>query len=871
MSSEEGQLGRTSMETTFKSFYNLNIDRLRQDEYPMLNDTVYLDHAGTTLYPRSLIQQSSKDLTENVFGNPHSRSSSSQLSTQRIEDVRLRALHFFNADPEQFDLVFVANATAGIKLVMEGFREQVRGFWYGYHGESHTSLIGVRENAAQHHCFASDDEVEAWLQDVTALETGLHQNITGLFAYPAQSNLTGRRLPLSWLRQVRSRCNASNGKAYTLLDAAALVSTSPLDLGDTSLAPDFTVLSFYKIFGFPDLGALIVRKESSLPLRSRRYFGGGTVEMATCMNESWHVKKQDSIHEQLEDGTLPIHSIIALDSAFAIHHRLFDSMEHVSKHTSHLAHMLHEALSSLHHANGLPVCTVYEDSRSSYKDSQTQGPIIALNLRNSKGEWVSNGDVEKLAAIRNIHLRTGGLCNPGGVASLLNLSPWEMRRNFAAGQRCGNEDDVFQGKPTGIIRVSLGAMSNMQDVRAFVHFVEEFFMEQGSSSQSKVCPVRVDTRFHISSLAIYPIKSCGAWQVPPTQRWNIRAEGLAWDREWCLVHQGTRAALSQKRIPRMALIRPELDFDTGVMRIRFDGHLPPSIPDVITITLFPETLPFERSSEYVKTCSSSKVCGDSFRAQIHASPQIAAFFTAALSTPCTLARFPPGPSSRHSKFHLKTPKPPYHSILPTSEPTIPGAFPTPPPSPPSGSSPSGPSPILLSNESPILTISQSSLGHLNKIIKQTSPSTKPILASVFRANIVLAQSSPGPEIPYDEDNWSGFRMVDSTDDTPDSKQVKKTSLQILAPCRRCQMVCIDQDTAETSQEPFSTLAKTRRLDVKEQGGQKGVFFGVHCALEMDREQIGEGDGTVGATIGIGDSVVPVRKEMGEEGVEAGSL
>ena len=114
-------------------------------------------------------------------------------------------------------------------------------------------------------------------------------------------------------------------------------------------------------------------------------------------------------------------------------------------------------------------------------------------------------------------------------------------------------------------------------------------------------------------------------------------------------------------------------------------------------------------------------------------------------------------------------------------------------------------------------------------------------------------------------------MVDSTDGTPDSKQVKKTSLQILAPCRRCQMVCIDQDTAEKSQEPFSTLAKTRRLDVKEQSGQKGVFFGVHCALDMDQERTGEGDGTVAGTIGIGDSMVPVRKEMGEQGVEAGSL
>jgi selenocysteine lyase/cysteine desulfurase len=47
---------------------------------------------------------------------------------------------------------------------------------------------------------------------------------------------------------------------YTILDAAAYVMTAQLDLTNASTAPDFTVLSFYKIFGFPDLGAVVVRK-----------------------------------------------------------------------------------------------------------------------------------------------------------------------------------------------------------------------------------------------------------------------------------------------------------------------------------------------------------------------------------------------------------------------------------------------------------------------------------------------------------------------------------------------------------------------------------------------------------------------------------
>lgn len=207
----------------------------------------------------------------NLYGNPHSASNSSQMTTRRIEDIRLRLLGLFKADPDDFDVVFVANATAGIKLVMEAFRDQDEGYWYGYHRDAHTSLIGVRETATQHRCFTTDTEVSAWVE-----EEGTAGPRLGLFAYPAQSNMNGRRLPLDWTRRIRAR---KQGAVYTLLDAAALVSTSPLDLSDANSAPDFTVMSLYKIFGFPDLGALIIRKAAGSIFDRRHYFGGGTVEM----------------------------------------------------------------------------------------------------------------------------------------------------------------------------------------------------------------------------------------------------------------------------------------------------------------------------------------------------------------------------------------------------------------------------------------------------------------------------------------------------------------------------------------------------------------------------------------------------------------
>lgn len=478
--------------------YSRSVEDIRLCEYPLLEgdrvhfsfchqrllttltETTYLDHAGTTLYPKSLMESFAEDMNASLFGNPHSQSPSSVRSTVRIDRVRARALEFFKADAEHFDLIFVANATAAIKMVTDGMRDHDQ-FWYGYHADSHTSLVGVRELASSgSQCFASDQDVETWLsKDTSSLSSPNFHTKTaekiGLFAYPAQSNMNGRRLPLSWPGRLRASNLNQHHHVYSLLDAAAFVSTAQLDLSDWENAPDFTALSFYKIFGFPDLGALLVRKGAGQVLNKRRYFGGGTVDMVINavgdLNEAWFARKNTSSHEAFEDGTPAFHSIIALDSALEIHQRLFTSMDHVSRHTSHLVKTLYERLSSLSHSNGAPLCTIYQDRNSKYGDRETQGPTIAFNVKDRNGRWVGKSQFEQLAIVNGIQLRTGGVCNPGGIARYLNFTPQEMRNNFEEGLRCGNELDELNGKPTGIIRVSLGAMSNLNDINTLIHFM----------------------------------------------------------------------------------------------------------------------------------------------------------------------------------------------------------------------------------------------------------------------------------------------------------------------------------------------------------------------------------------------------------------
>lgn len=66
----------------------------------------------------------------------------------------------------------------------------------------------------------------------------------------------------------------------------------------------------------------------------------------------------------------------------------------------------------------------------------------------------------------------------------------------------------------------------------------------------------------ISGLFIYPVKSCAGVQV---QEALLTDTGLAFDREWMVV-DGQGRFLTQRELPRMALIQPQLEAQALVLR-----------------------------------------------------------------------------------------------------------------------------------------------------------------------------------------------------------------------------------------------------------------------------------------------------------------
>lgn len=204
--------------------------------------------------------------------------------------------------------------------------------------------------------------------------------------------------------------------------------TAELDLSDLDSSPDFVVVSFYKMFGFPTgLGAVIVKTELAHVLR-KRYFGGGTVS-AIASDESWQVYR-GSLHGRYEDGTLNYLDIVALDLAFESVEVLYGSYSAISPHVTALHRLLFEQMRALVHYNGTPLCSLYVEDADMVGNPEMYGPILNFNLKRSNGQWIGYGDVERLASMKNIHLRTGGFCNPGSMQRWLDLSADEVKKNL---------------------------------------------------------------------------------------------------------------------------------------------------------------------------------------------------------------------------------------------------------------------------------------------------------------------------------------------------------------------------------------------------------------------------------------------------------
>ncbi|KAG8713559.1 hypothetical protein FRC09_018594 [Ceratobasidium sp. 395] len=482
------------------------VDELRARDFSRLSrNAVYLDYMGGGQHPESLIKAYAEILNNDVFGNTHSESMSSKLSEHYSQEARRAVLSFFDADPDEYLVVWTANATAGLKLVGESF-PFTSGSSLVLPVDAHNSVQGIRAFAGR---------AGASVRYVSCLEDGgydLEEAMSILNSLPESSKPTGSKSLLA----LTGLSNLTNHKApleamvpaahargvYTVLDAAALAPTTRISL--SKIPVDAMVVSFYKMFGFPTgVGALVGRK-SFLDTLQRPWFAGGAVDLVQV--PGMIATPAECISSRFEEGTLNYMTLPAVTMGLEI---LSNYIDLLPLRLSSLYHYLYTELSAIRYAEtGTPLIQILSGRPSTpSKSPPPHGYVLAFLLLDKKGEIVPLSRVEALAARTDrgnipavapafkstfkqpesarafstgparpapsqdqvFALRTGCACNPGGAAALLGIESYMEILHPGATHRTL---ELVVGRELGVVRVSLGWVSNWSDVAAFIAFVK---------------------------------------------------------------------------------------------------------------------------------------------------------------------------------------------------------------------------------------------------------------------------------------------------------------------------------------------------------------------------------------------------------------
>jgi selenocysteine lyase/cysteine desulfurase len=127
-------------------------------------------------------------------------------------------------------------------------------------------------------------------------------------------------------------------------------------------------------------------------------------------------------------------------------------------------------LTAMKHSTGMPLVRLYGPMTT-----ERRGGAVTVNFMDKNGGPIDHRVVEDEAGKVNISLRTGCFCNPGAGEIALGISRVELDVCFT---QPGHEDrlslDDFRmcidGKNSGAVRISLGLVTNYNDVQAFLTF-----------------------------------------------------------------------------------------------------------------------------------------------------------------------------------------------------------------------------------------------------------------------------------------------------------------------------------------------------------------------------------------------------------------
>ncbi|KAI3468813.1 hypothetical protein Pfo_025476 [Paulownia fortunei] len=434
--------------------------------------------------------------------------------------MRKRIMRYMNVFEEDYSLVFTANQLSAFKLLADSYPFQSNQNLltvYDYENEAVQAMV----ESAKRRGARAQSAVFSWpnfrvnsrkLRKIVVNKSKAKNR--GLFAFPLQSRMTGSRYSYQWMNLARE-----NGW-HVLLDATALGAKDMETLGLSLFQPDFLICSFFKIFGENPSGfcCLFIKKSSISDLSQSSTSMGiisitpakGPIEnLAIVETEHQTTPSSSSTYQQISKETPEFQEtkgigikqkepssseIVELDEkpeSTQLRNKKYDTtnipgiecrgLDHadtlglilISSRVRCLINWLVNALLSLRHphsGNGLPLVRIYGP-----RIKLDRGPALAFNVYDWKGERVDPILVHKLADRNNISLSFGFLKNiwfPENFQedketvlenrrSLQGLNPEEKKKGK---QDCG----------IGVVSVSLGMLSNFEDMYRIWAFVSRF-------------------------------------------------------------------------------------------------------------------------------------------------------------------------------------------------------------------------------------------------------------------------------------------------------------------------------------------------------------------------------------------------------------
>ncbi|KAL5277141.1 MOCOS family protein [Megaselia abdita] len=725
-------------------------------EFHRLGDNTYLDHAGTTLYTESQVDAISKLLKTNLFCNPHT----CKVTGDLIDQVRLRILSHFNVSSSDYTVIFTSGATQSLRIVGECFDFNQNGNFY-YCQENHTSVLGMREVVQTENLFVLRQKE---LLDSLTKSKNLSKTTEAnhLVAFSAQCNFSGYKMPLdlinhiqkdglqSYGQQIKGSSVDHNGNYFICLDAASFVASNFLDL--SKYPADFVALSFYKIFGYPTgTGALLVSKRAQ-DLLDKRFYGGGTVNIAMT-RENFHVKRE-SLNTRFEDGTLSFLNIPAFLEGFRAHELFAPEknnllpIQRISNHVFNLSKYCYESLKELKHSNGKPLVVFY--NHTNFESSETQGGICTFNILHPDGSYVGFAEVACIAAIYNIHIRTGCFCNPGACQEFLALTNEDIKKQFQAGHICSDYNDLVDGLPTGAVRVSVGYMTTKEDIDRVVSMIRDNYLKSTEQRielmensnlpkalQHIPAKLKKPRAPRLKKICIYPIKSCGSFEITGNKKWELTENGLKYDRVWMIV-DSNGMAVTQKKTSKLCLLKPTI----------LENSLKISFPNMKSMEI-----PLESKGDIVesKLCQ-SKVCGDVVGGY-YCGDKVSLWISECLDIP------------ELRLIRQQTDRKKMNGVQKD---------------------------LSLANQAQFLVVNYRSVEWLSSKIEDWGEIEAEDVDSTinrFRGNLLIETSEA-----FDENSFKSLRIGD-------------VGLKADGFCTRCQMICINQRTGEKTSEPLKTIAK----------------------------------------------------------------